>query len=241
MPQQTTDTDTLSLLVLAGPDVYARLHAPAPAETWDAAQVWDALDRHRSPVRVSIEYRPTPAGAEDVTVYAVTDGLGVRWKLRLVTGGTGDPFAVDSVEVHSRDGQPVGRRLLARLGLGRVHRALDRARSDPAAAAVLGERWGAVVAPKPGRRGRPDLHYARAALDYVEALEAAPRAPVRYLIEQAGGHMTADEIKARVRRARERGLLTKATKGRAGGRLTSKARKLLREAGLIEEDSDGER
>ena len=63
---------------------------------------------------------------------------------------------------------------------------------------------------------------------------------VRYLIEQ-GRYLTADEAKARVRRARERGLLTKATKGRPGGRLTNKGRKLLREAGLIEEDNDGER
>jgi hypothetical protein len=162
----------------------------------------------------------------------------VRWQLVPAEGRQGDPFGVNAIEVHSLDGRPVGQRLLSQLGLGRVHDALTLGLADPAAAELLGERWGAVVAPKPGRRGRPDLFYARVALDYVRALGVAPATPTRRMLDDAaarGEHMTVNEVRARLRRARRRGLLTDAPPGRPGGELTDRALTLLREVGLLGE------
>ena len=131
-------------------------------------------------------------------------------------------------------GQPLSRRALGRMGLGAVHKALSKVLQMPIAQAHLGERW-TLRTPYPGRPGRDDLFYARWAQRYVEALKAAPAKPVKHLeVTSDEPGVTGDEIRARLRRARERRLLTAAPKGRPGGELTDKANALLREAGLIE-------
>lgn len=212
---------------------------------FEELRLWRTLDSRARDYEVAavIEYDQTDHGPDNVTVSAVLDGVGVRWQL-LPAGTSGDRPEAHTIEVHSRDGRPVGQRLLTRLGLGRVHEALTLGLATSGAALVLGERWGAVVAPKPGRRGRGDLYYAEVAYRYVRALRSNPRAPIPLVLaelEAQGEPTTADQLKARLRRARKRGLLTAAPPGRPGGELTDEALALLREVGLTEGNDDGER
>lgn len=213
-----------------------------PAEAWERAELWQFLDE-RSQVAgpaLSIEYAPASnGGASSVELYAVLNGLGLRWRLR-PDDWRGNPQEEPCIEVHARDGRPVGQSLLTQLGLGSVHRAVRYAFEVPATAAVLGERWGAVAARRPGRRGRDDLYYALVAQDYVEACRENARAPIQVMIKRTPGHATADEIRARLRRARtqERALLTRSAPGRAGGELTDKAKDVLRSAGLLRESEN---
>lgn len=199
---------------------------------WDLAR-WNK-DHHGS--AVVFEYEPGEEGARSVTVYAlVGDGLAMR--LPLVESKDG-AVCTSSVEVCRRDGKPLAQRDFGSLGLGALHREMASALNSEFAVRYLGEQWGAIRLPRPGRRRREDLFYARVALDYVSAMEAAPRSPVRWLAasaQEAGAHVTDDEIRARVRRARERKLLTPAPPGLPGGELTEKARTVLRAAGLLEE------
>jgi len=158
-------------------------------------------------------------------------------RLSLIPGeGT---VQADFVQLRRLDRRPVSRGALGRMGLGTVHRALEHVLASPIAAAHLGKAW-AYEAPKPGRPGRDDLHYAKAALAYVEALKADPRRPVKHMVDTSP-ELTPDEVRARLRRARERELLTGAPKGRPGGELTEKAKKVLHDAGLLTESTDGER
>lgn len=84
---------------------------------------------------------------------------------------------------------------------------------------------------RPGRRGRPDKDYAEIAAEYVEAM-ANSEAPVKHLAAKLNyGEQT---IRALLHEARERDLLTDASKGKAGGQLTEKARRML---GMPERDS----
>lgn len=101
---------------------------------------------------------------------------------------------------------------------------------------IWGSAWFRDIR-RPGRAGRPDLFYATCAARYVEALATDPHAPIRRLIDDgtaAGRLETASQWRAWLNRARERGLLTKAPVGRAGGELTSKARAELRRAQIKE-------
>jgi hypothetical protein len=222
------------LVLVSGDWAYVRLHSPPPVADWERHQVWAHLARHAEhtgvDVAVSIEYRDTDAGPLDVEIYAVAGRIAARRKLVPADGR--DPWAIDEISVHRLDGRVAGVTSWRDARLGDVGTAVDRALGDPVVALRLGDRWGATVKAKPGRQGRPDLFYAVAALDYVRALEVEPATPVRYLVDEGKG--TADEVRARLRRARERDLLTTAPRGRPGGELTDKALDLLRQAGLTE-------
>jgi hypothetical protein len=226
------------LVLVSGDWAYVRLHSPPPVEPWERQEVWAHLARHAGrdgvEVAVSIEYQDTDAGPRDVEVYAVAGNIAAR--RRLVPADNRDPWAVDEISVHRLDGRATGVTSWRDARLGEVGQALDRALGDPVVALRLGDRWGATVKAKPGRQGRPELFYAVAALDYVRALDAAPSTPVRWLVEQ--GNATADELRARIRRARERGLLTKTPKRHPGGELTDKAKDLLRNAGLLDKGDE---
>jgi hypothetical protein len=78
--------------------------------------------------------------------------------------------------------------------------------------------------PRPGRRGRGDLFYALWAERYV-AKCATTRTPYPELA--AEHHYEVRTIRDFVQVARRRGLLVVGSQGRAGGRLTPKAKKLL--------------
>ncbi len=78
-----------------------------------------------------------------------------------------------------------------------------------------------------GRRGRSDLWYAQIAAVYVAAIENGRRDVNVAVAEHLGGGYDAAFARGAVGRARKRGLLTEPAKGRAGGHLTDKARKVL--------------
>lgn len=206
---------------------------PATQDPWAVGAHWGLPKGPGSDVLVRVEYRPSPAGPQDVVVYALADALAVRVPLL----PSGDGVAPARVEVHRRDGSPPGQADFAQLGLRAVYDAMVEALRNPVAVEHLGERWGAVETPRPGQRGRPELFYAKVALDYVRARQKAPDTPIRAMVEAAraaGEHATEDELRARLRRARARKLLTAAPRGKAGGELTPKARKLLAAAGIGE-------
>lgn len=81
----------------------------------------------------------------------------------------------------------------------------------------------------PGRQGRPDAFYAALSASYVERLAAESRAPIRDLADAAG--LSSSQVRNLLYEARRRELLSTSPKGRAGGELTEKAKRLL-----IEED-----
>lgn len=78
---------------------------------------------------------------------------------------------------------------------------------------------------RPGRAGRPDSFYAQVASTYVRAQEAGSSRPTKDAAEALG--LKQSYVRDVLHDARERGLLTKTLPGRAGGRLTAKARRLL--------------
>lgn len=78
--------------------------------------------------------------------------------------------------------------------------------------------------PRPGAAGRADEHYAALAAMYVDLLATSSR-PTQDLADLLGEKVSA--IRNYIYKARERGLLTTAGRGKAGGELTDKARRLL--------------
>ena len=83
--------------------------------------------------------------------------------------------------------------------------------------------------PRRGRRGPkpfPDRHYAALAADYVDACSSGSRSPVKDVATARG--MTPAALRTALHRARNRGLLTRQTAGRAGGQLTRRAKRLHR-------------
>ncbi len=124
-----------------------------------------------------------------------------------------------------RDGAAVeipaapGRSRQRRLSLGAAD--LDRQ-------AVEAAGFGDVAQPRarPGRPGRPDAFYAEVASRYVDALDSGSRRPTADVAENL--NYSAARVRDAVHEARERGLLSRpAAKGRPGGALTDRAKKLL--------------
>ena len=81
--------------------------------------------------------------------------------------------------------------------------------------------------PRRGPKGWPDREYAELPSFYLERCNAESRSPVKDTAERYG--MKPSAFRAALSRARNRGLLVRTTRGRAGGRLTSRAQNLLRE------------
>ena len=78
----------------------------------------------------------------------------------------------------------------------------------------------------PKRMRRDDRFYAEMAAAYAEAVAAGNNRPIDTIADALG--RSRNTVKDVIREARARGLLTETTHGRAGGRLTAKAKKLLR-------------
>lgn len=130
-------------------------------------------------------------------------------------------------------GQQITRRLLASVKL----RPLEEAARDEALDAAqgadpeflsnelkhLGDVGGGIAA-----RPRTAEHSARIARLYVELRRSNPRKPTAALAEYLG--VSTSIARDEVRRARERGMLEHVGQGRAGGRLTARAIRVLREA-----------
>lgn len=80
--------------------------------------------------------------------------------------------------------------------------------------------------PRRGPKGWPDEEYAALASEYVKRCEKESRSPV---VDLAASHkMSLSALRAALHRARKRGLLTPQTQGLAGGKLTPRAKALLR-------------
>ena len=77
--------------------------------------------------------------------------------------------------------------------------------------------------PRPGRRGRPEKFYAEVAATYAAHLRDPT--PLKSTAAKLG--IPEKTVRHFLAQARDRGLLTKAPRGRAGGQLTEKGRKLL--------------
>jgi hypothetical protein len=94
---------------------------------------------------------------------------------------------------------------------------------------------------RPGRAGRPDSAYLPIAERYVQLLDEGNTKPIKTLAEEL--NFKPEQVRDLVRRCRDRGLLTKIPKpetsrrgaGVAGGELTDKAKRLIKER-----DDDGE-
>ena len=82
--------------------------------------------------------------------------------------------------------------------------------------------------PRPVRRaGKPDRFYARLAAAYTELVSSGRRHPIKTLASRR--HEGSATIRNWIREARVRGLLTRGVRGRAGGELTPRARRILEE------------
>jgi len=132
--------------------------------------------------------------------------------------------------------------VLRRIRLGDVYEMLGDAirdrNPDSAEWFILTRHMGfkeeATKAPRhPGRRGRPDIFYAKLAQDYVTLLAQGERHPVRVLAQdlrsgKKGNEWWTDEtLRQLLVEARRRGLLSPAPSGRAGGHLTAKSKRML--------------
>ncbi len=82
------------------------------------------------------------------------------------------------------------------------------------------------VSERVGRRGRDDRFYARWAAEYADACTRSGH-PVAEMA--ARHHLSASQIRNLVHACRKREMLTDSPPGRAGGELTARAIKLLRE------------
>lgn len=83
-----------------------------------------------------------------------------------------------------------------------------------------------------GRRGRRDIEHALLAQRYVELVDEGDRKPNQTL---AGEYQTsAKQISKRINQCRDKGFLTSAPAGKAGGELTPKTMNVLHEASFSE-------
>lgn len=76
---------------------------------------------------------------------------------------------------------------------------------------------------RPGRRGHPDEHYARLAVDYEKWQQSGDRLAVM----AARWFLSESALRAALGTARRKGFLTPALPGRAGGKATEKAKIVL--------------
>lgn len=186
--------------------------------------------------RLRLEFqrsRGRPAPWIDVLT-RTTEGHLLR--LRLKRGEIGGLPVPSQIEV-----RPVAGSVSMRtLGLTRILADINQALAKSRVADAVGWAW-MPGHKRPGRAGQDDLEYAKKANMYVEAMRQTPRTPVRWLIEQAkreGRFETEGSWRHYILVARERGLLTKTSPGRAAGRLTRKAIAILREAGVAVSEED---
>jgi len=83
-----------------------------------------------------------------------------------------------------------------------------------------------------GRRGRRDIEHALLAQRYVELVDEGDRSPNRTLADEY--QTSAKQISKRISQCRDKGFLTSAPAGKAGGELTPKTMNVLHEASISE-------
>jgi hypothetical protein len=123
--------------------------------------------------------------------------------------------------------RPLTAKALGSVKINEVYRRAHQHLGTPDVAAALGRvprpKDDFTRVPRPGRRGRSDLSYARWAAHYVK-LEGRPKRLQVLARQHKVKEQAARDI---LYQARRRGLLTTAPPGKAGGELTDKARKVL--------------
>lgn len=167
-----------------------------------------------------------PEGQSTIDAVAKRDD---GWVIAVTYSLGDDGLVLGPIRLLPPDGTPgtAGERVLRGLGFGRVTKELEAYLQDHLVLRHLGPRWRAKRL-RSGRSGTPDMVYALVAQRYVEAMKAAPRSPVRHMVDNSTEHETEAQIRWQLNQARGRGLLTAAPPGRPGGGLTPKAKKLLR-------------
>lgn len=199
-----------------------------------APPAWVALQRARRLHRTRF-LRVEHCGADPAWLDVIglaADGWIVR--VRLLKPADDHGTDVEAIELRRMAGDKgVGSRMIRKMGLGGFLELVDDALEVDYRLGTLSDGGWRRKVRRPGRSGRPEVFYAEWAQRYVDALSQAPRTPIQWLIdaEEVAGRerATAAQLRAYVNRARERGLLTASPPGKAGGELTSKARRLLRE------------
>lgn len=191
-----------------------------------------------------------PAESGDPTTVRLRHADFPGWMVTIRFGPVGEVvgFSVDEYEWRADERRPL---TASRLHALRAGEAISRARVIASATARARARRGenrsgaarldgpqldlahfqALVHERPGRRGSDEVLLARIALEYERRVEAGDRAPNRGIAE---AFLISESTAAnKVLDARERGFLTKAPKqGKAGGRATAKARRILSEEGI---------
>jgi hypothetical protein len=192
----------------------------------------DALAEDGRPWSLGVSYENGIEGVVATWSTPFVDGwvLSIDWKL------VDDVVQVEELRVHrAGDANAPTAKAVAKLRLGRIYYNVRRLFRWPALGAMLPDAWLRAIerdglgVPRPGRQ--PDEELAllvKWAALYADARDRDPRRPVALLVREHPGETPA-AIRARLTRARAAGLLTKAGAGIAGGRLTAKARKILKE------------
>lgn len=206
----------------------------------DAEDDWTKgpLTSGEVPMRLECDLNDADHSISNVAVVARV--LGGRWSLRafLVANDQGPEFT--AIELRPADTSDVlGSRLLRKLGFGEVVEEASRWLNDDGVGGFFGDEWVKPL-PRPGRRGRSDVFYARWAQRYVDALAQNPKHPIKHIVDTATEPgTTASQVRWYLTAARERNLLTEAPAGGAGGELTDKARLLLTQVANNKEASNG--
>lgn len=137
---------------------------------------------------------------------------------------------IDFLDKDKAPDRPINSRFFQLLGFGEILQSARKEYLDWAS--TLDEAYLEMDAeretkewPYPGPVGHPDEKYAYLAYLYVRFVSLAKENP----IDELAQHMDCDRETAssRIAEARKRGLLTRPKQGVFGGRLTSKAEKLL--------------
>jgi hypothetical protein len=165
------------------------------------------------------------------------DAAGAVVRFEVVAERAGSSGVQLASDAHRPAGVPLSARLLHDLPAGQIIAAARSYLAEAASSAPPGDspdlaaarqHFAAALRERPGRRGRTDLEYAKVAREYADLVAAGDEGPVLTLAKRL---IAAEStIRNQLTEARKRGLLTSTRPGRAGGRLTARATRILKDA-----------
>jgi hypothetical protein len=168
-------------------------------------------------------------GRDGERVVALRVGRDWRVAFRLVRDAAEGWRVTEFAAAH--DGGLSGMDPLRRLPLGQLLAQARQLAGDPlptgsALVSLRGNNLASFLREGRGRGRRPDLDYARLALEYVLLVQDGCTSPAREMSRRAG-RGSVQVWTDRLTEARRRGLLSDPSPGVAGGELTEKAHALL--------------
>jgi hypothetical protein len=193
--------------------------APVALGAWELV-VEDSLE-----LDWHFDYGDEANGVVASATHQLDDGWSVTVRLRREEGRTVFlPWTFTPPA--GREGDWLTSTIFKRLSMPDIREAIQRDLENPDSAKWLPASWfdTFTVMPRPGQAGRADMSYALWAKRYVDALDVAPRHPVRYLAEQYPGE-SEKAIQRRLTKAGERGILVR-QRGKVGGHLTETGKRL---------------